>query len=286
MKEIARAQRFGVRPSGWVSGIAITFLSLALVGAASASAEGVRTDNGGPPILKHSTDLGLVDPASAIEITLWLKLRDEKGLDSTIAAQRQKGAAFLSGAQIDSQLAPTAASVADVSRFLKSQGLKVAAVGPHNLFVRAEGTVGLVQSALGVEVHQYRLKEMTFRASPTEATLPPAIAQLVASVSGLSSLAPMPNVAHAVLGLRSQPNIARQSDAEGLRANPIKLAAGANGLVFSAQCFLPPTSVSFGGGGSAQRMRAIATVRTSETPRKGRLHHAAISRAMCKPPTT
>jgi subtilase family serine protease len=249
MKEIARAQRFGVRPSGWLSGIAITFLSLALVGAATASTEGVRTDSGGPPILKHSTDLGLVDPASAIEITVWLKLRDEKGLDSTIAAQRDKGAPFLSGAQIDAQLAPTAASVADVSRFLKSQGLKVAAVGPHNLFVRAEGTVGLVQSALGVEVHQYRLKDMTFRASPTEATLPPAIAPLVASVSGLSSLAPMPNIAHAVLGLRSQPNIARQSDAEGLRANPIKLAAGANGLFFSAQCFLPPTSVSFSGGG-------------------------------------
>jgi subtilase family serine protease len=249
MKEIARAQRFGVRPSGWLSSIAVTFLSSALVGAASASAEGVRTDSGGPPIIKHSTDLGLVEPASAIEITLWLKLRDEKGLDSTIAAQRETGAPFLSGAQIDAQLAPTAASVADVSRFLKSQGLKVTAVGPHNLYVRAEGTVGLVQSVLGVEVHQYRLKDMTFRASPTEAKLPPAIAPMVASVSGLSSLAPMPNVAHAVLGLRSQPNIARQTDAEGLHAAPIKLAAGANGLVFSAQCFLPPTSVSFSGGG-------------------------------------
>ena len=64
MKEIARAQRFGVRPSGWVSGIAITFLSLALVGAASASSRRGHTDSGGPPILKHSTDLGLVDPAS------------------------------------------------------------------------------------------------------------------------------------------------------------------------------------------------------------------------------
>ncbi len=249
MKEIARPQRFGVRPSGWLSGIAITFLSLALVGAASASAEGVRTDRGGPPILKHSTDLGLVDPASAIEITLWLKLRDEKALDGALAAQRDQGTPFLSGAQIDAQLAPTAANVADVSQFLKSQGLKVTGVGPHNLFVRAAGTVGVVQSALSVEVHQYRLKDMTFRASPKVATLPPAIAPLVASVSGLSSLAPMPNVSHAVMGLRSQPNVSRQTDPEGLRASPIKLAAGANGLIFSAQCFLPPTSVSFSGGG-------------------------------------
>lgn len=229
--------------------VAVTLLGSTLAAAAIASVDHAAT--GGPAIIKQATDLGPVDRSTPIEITVWLKLRNESALESTLAAQRDKGAPFLSDAQIDAQMAPTATSVAAVSNFLTSRGLKVTAVGPHNLFVRAAGTVDVVQSSLRVEVHEYRLKEMTFRASPMGVTLPDDIAPLVASVSGLSNLAAMPNVARNVLGLRAQANIARASDAEGLRPNPINAGAGSNGLVFSPQCFLPPTSVSFSGGGAS-----------------------------------
>ena len=147
-------------------------------------------------------------------------------------------------------------------------------VGPHNLFVRAEGTVGLVQSALGVEVHQYRLKDMTFRASPTEATLPPAIAPLVASVSGLSSLAPMPNIAHAVVGLRSQTSRVKTTPRA---CAPIHQVGGRcqRWLLRAVFPCLRPASAS-AAAESAQLNPAMLRS-TSETPR-GRLHHAAISR--------
>lgn len=234
-----------------IARVAATCLGVALSSTTFAAADGARTSGPAPLLIKHSTDLGAVDPSSSIEITMWLKLRDEKALDATLTAQRDNGAAFLSSAQIDALHAPTAASVADVSRFLTARGLRVTGVGPHNLFVKAAGTVDLIQSTLGVEVHQYQLKDMTFRASAKSAALPAEIAPMVASVSGLSNLNPTPNIAHAVMGLRSKPNIARQGDAEGVPTGRVKFsaAAGSNGLVFASQCFLPPTTQSFSGGG-------------------------------------
>src|ERR1700723_142392 len=249
MKELARVPRTEAISTGWLRAIAISVISSALGGATLAAVDNARYGSSGPPIIKRSIDLGPVDRSTPIEITLWLRLRDEAALDSALSAQRDKGAPFLSDAQIDTQLAPAAMDVAAVIRFLQSQGLKVTAVGQHNLFVRAAGTVERVQSAFRVEMHQYRLNDITYRATPTSATLPPEIAPLITSVSGLSSLAANPNVARSVLGLRAQVNVARQTDAESLKPDPIPLAAGANGLIFSAQCFLPPTSVSLSAAG-------------------------------------
>jgi subtilase family serine protease len=250
MKAIAR-EGAEVKPFKSIVGIAATALSMVVTGTTLAAAEGARTSMNAPVLLKHSTDLGAVDASSMIEITLWLKLRDEQALDAALAGQRDHGAPFLSSAQIDAQHAPSAASVADVSRYLQAQGLSITGVGPHNLFVKASGSVGLIQRTLGVDVHEYQLKDMTFRASAKRATLPAEIAPMVASVSGLSGPAPQPNIARAVMGVRSRPNIARASDAEGIANKGMKFSAsaGANGLVFAAQCFLPPVRESFSGGG-------------------------------------
>jgi subtilase family serine protease len=251
MKAISR-QEADVNPFRSIVGIAATCLSMALTGTTLAAADGAGSNSNAPLLIKHSTDLGAVDPSSTIEITMWLKLRDEKALDEALAAQRDNGAPFLSSAQIDAQLAPTAASAADVSRFLTARGLTVTGIGPRNMFVKASGSVDLIQRTLGVEVHDYQLKNnMTYRASARRATLPAEIAPMVAAVSGLSGPAPQPNIARAVMGLRAKPNIARQADAEGLPSNFVKIAAagGSDGLVYASQCFLPPISKSFSGGG-------------------------------------
>jgi subtilase family serine protease len=251
MKAIAH-QRAEVKPFKSILAIAVTCLSMAVTGTTLAAADSARIGGPAPLLIKHSTDLGAVDPASTIEITMWLKMRDEKALDDALTAQRENGAPYLSNAQIDSQLAPTAASVTNVSQYLTSHGLKVTGVGPHNLFVKASGSVGLIQSTLGVEVHEYQLKNMTtYRASAKSATVPAEIAPLVASVSGLSNLNPQPNIARAVMGVRAKPNISRAADAEGIMSKPMRFSAsaGADGLVFAAQCFLPPISKSFSGGG-------------------------------------
>jgi len=249
MKAIARAR--AARSRGWFLGLLAVTTSSMLAATAPAALGAPRLDGGAPRIIQYSTDLGPVAASTRMEITLWLKLREAQGLDGLLAAQRAGTARYLSQAQIDAQYSPAAKDVATVSEFLKSQGFTVTGVGPHNLFVRASGTVEQVQRTLQVELHQYRLKEMTFRASPKGARVPAEIAAMVAAVGGLSDLRPKPYVIRTAQLKQAHTNIARQTDGEGLPPSPRPLGENANGIYYSNQCFDGVTSVSFSGNGAS-----------------------------------
>src|SRR6516165_7710001 len=136
----------------WAALLIATCLTTVAVPAAAAPAAG------GPPLLSHATDLGPVSASSPIEVTVWLRLHDEKGLNDTLAAQESGRAAYLSDERIRAQHAPSAADVATVSAFLKAQELAVTEVGQDNLYVKASGTAARVQSAFQVELHQYSFR--------------------------------------------------------------------------------------------------------------------------------
>ena len=206
--------------------------------------------NGAPALISRATDLGPVSRSSPIQISVWLKPHDDAGLEQTLSAQRQGGAAWLSEEQIQARFAPAAADVAAVIGYLKSQGLTVTEVGPHNLFVKAAGTAKTVQSAFKVELHQYSLQGTTFRANTTSPTLPDRLSPLVASIGGLTDRGAQPNVVRPNAHLRVKQGGTHPSDAESMRPKPIRLGAKSNGLVFSAQCFYGPTTVSFSGNGA------------------------------------
>ena len=212
----------------------LVFVS-ALVATAAAS---------GQSLLSRATDLGPVNAANSIEVTLWMKLHDQQSLDALVAAQQAGKAGYLSPDQVRAQHAPSHEEVAKVADFLKTQGFTVTGFGQDNMFVRATATVGRVQSEFNVELHQYNLNGRTFRASSRKASLPPALAGLVSSVSGLSDLAPEPQVARRV-PKSAVGSVNRQTDAEGIRAQPVPLNAQSNGIFFSAQCFYQLTSLNF-----------------------------------------
>jgi len=110
--------------------------------------------------------------------------------------------------------------------------------------VKATATVERVQSEFNVELHQYDLAGRTFRASKRRATLPSELVPLVSAVGGLSDMAPEPQVARRA-GKQAFASVKRQAEAEGIHSQPRPLNAGSNGLLFSAQCFYPPTQVNF-----------------------------------------
>jgi subtilase family serine protease len=235
-------------PSRKSTHCAAVFLAVGASIGALAHAGGVA--NGAPALISRATDLGPVSRSSPIQITVWLKAHDNAGLEQTLSAQHDGSAAWLSEEQIQSRFAPAASDVAAVSSFLKSQGLTVTEVGPHNLFVKAAGTATTVQSAFKVELHQYSLQGTTFRANTTSPTLPDRLAPLVASIGGLTDRGAKPNIVRPSAHVRANQNAMRPSDAEGMRPKPVRVDAKSNGLVFAAQCFYPPTSVSFTGNGA------------------------------------
>jgi len=245
MKATALARGFGAsfRRRPRAASMIAAGLSV-LAGAAAAAA------SGGPPLLAHATDLGPVSASSPVEVTVWLKLHDEQGLDNTLEAQQSGKAAYLTNAQIQAQHAPSAGDVAKVSAFLKGQGLKVTGVGQGNLFVKASGTAGRVERAFQVELHHYNFRGRDFRASNRSATLPADLAPLVTSVGGLSTLGAQPYIARRSGKLAAKFQLMRQNDAEGAPPRRMTLKGRPNGLVFSPQCIYGEDSVSFSGNGA------------------------------------
>ncbi|HSY14487.1 MAG TPA: S53 family peptidase [Jatrophihabitantaceae bacterium] len=193
-------------------------------------------------LLSQATDLGPVDGASPVEITVWMKLHDQPGLDAMVAAQQAGKGSYLSMEQVRAQHAPSSADVAKVEAYLKSQGFKVSAP-QDNLYVKASATAARVESTFQVELHQYELYGRTFRASERGATVPPDLVPLVAAVGGLSSLGAEPQIAR--VGRNASSSVHTTADAEGVRPEPVRFDAQSNGLVFSAQCFYGTTTQSF-----------------------------------------
>ena len=202
--------------------------------------------SGRPSLLSRATDLGPVTAASPIEITVWMKLHDQPGLDALVASQQAGKGEYLSMPQVRAQHAPSAADVAKVAAYLEAQGFQVSPAR-DNLYVKASATVARVQSTFQVELHQYDLYGRTFRASARSATLPPELVPLVAAVGGLSSLGAEPQIAQ--VGRKGATSIHTAADAEGLAQQGVPFNAQSNGLFFSAQCFFGTTTQSFSGGG-------------------------------------
>jgi subtilase family serine protease len=209
--------------------------------------------NAAPALLAHATDLGTVDPSIPVQITVWLKMRNDDALQDEGSSRHGGAARVLSDEQVEERHAPRKADVAKVSGFLKSRGLSVTEVGPHNFFVKATGSAAVVDSAFAVQLHRYSFRGSTFRASQARPALPDAIAPLVVSVGGLSDLGAKPNAIRASSPANIGPsrNIARTADAEGMKPKVYPLSAGAAGLIFATQCFYPSTTISFTGDGAS-----------------------------------
>lgn len=225
-----------------------TFARVAmLIAACLCAAAASAAAPGRPSLLSRATDLGPVNGASPIEITLWMKLRDQQGLDALTASQQAGNGSYLTMEQLRAQHAPSAAEAAKVAAFLKAQGFEVSPT-QDTLYVKATASAGRVESVFKVDLHQYQLGSgRTFRSSNTKATLPAEIQPLVAAVGGLSTLGAEPQIARAVRTGATSTHTA--AEAEGLAPQGVPFNAQSNGLYFAAQCFYGTTSESFSGNG-------------------------------------
>jgi subtilase family serine protease len=231
---------------GWRAPVVAAFLATVITNAAAGVPPHASVGDVTTGMLSHAIDLGPMGSTSPIDLTVWLKIRDSAGLDRALAVQRTTGVGWLSEAQIDELHAPAAFDVGAVSTFLQARGLLVTSVGPHDIFVKARGTVAAVDAAFKVQLHQYMVRGTTFHASSARPTLPASIAPLVVSVGGLSDMPATPTIVTSHLSLGASSNVKHMSDVFGMPRNLAPLSsAGPGGSLFSAQCFYPPTTQSF-----------------------------------------
>jgi len=172
-----------------------SFLAVAgalAAGSQASAATWTSTATAAIPLVK-AVDLGPLATNAPLRIAVALKLPDASALRRLVEEQNTPGSAqygkLLTPAQFNAQYAPTNASVATVSQYLRNHGFTNIAVEPNHLFITAHGTTAQVQSAFNTKLERFSQRGRTVFVNTQPAQVPAALSGVVLSVLGLNNVA-------------------------------------------------------------------------------------------------
>lgn len=212
--------------------------TLGLAAATTSAVEARTIANNTPAAVRDARDLGPAVPSESISVTLWLQAPSSAAAADELIRELYDASSprfhrWLSQAEADALLAPSAAQAAAVGKYLTDHRLRVTAVDEGRYYVRAEGTIADVQRAMHVSIHDYARGGRTFRANAADPVIDEPAGSIVAAVSGLTE--------HHML-----PHSVRRVDPDtGVQLAPTPLASVPAGGFFSAQCFREPEEHAF-----------------------------------------
>ncbi|HEY0565008.1 MAG TPA: S53 family peptidase, partial [Terriglobales bacterium] len=187
-----------------------------------------------PAFVRSSPDLGAVNPSSRMSVTLILKHQNPEALDvflSQVSDPSSKNyLQFLSPQEYKAQFAAAPQTLTAAKNFFTSHGLTV--TSSDNDSVTASGTAAAVQSAFGVQIHNFKVKGVVQRGNLNNPTVPDTFAASVDAVVGLSQ--------H-----QMSPSHLFPHSPDGKQIGKQKVNAKSNGAFFPAQCIGPVKTVSF-----------------------------------------
>ncbi|MHB8571889.1 MAG: S53 family peptidase [Candidatus Dormibacteria bacterium] len=171
--------------------VALLALSLGPV-ATSIPAEAVALPGSVPPVAALGTVTGAADPSQVLDLSVALRLADQSGLDRLVHDQYTPGSPdfhrFLDPVTFGRRFGASDSSVSAVSAALAGMGFTVKPVAPNHLTVDFSGTVGMAESAFGVDMLSFRFADgRTFVANTDQVRLPRALAANVTQLVGLST---------------------------------------------------------------------------------------------------
>ena len=143
----------------------------------------------------HSARVGAVPAGRSITVTVSLAGRDSAGLADFLKQVADPASAqykhYLTVQQFADRFGASQADIAQVTAYLKGQGLTVAKPTANRLSVQASGTAAQVQKAFGTSLATYHdaAAKRDFFANSAAPVLPAAIAAAVTDVAGLSDYA-------------------------------------------------------------------------------------------------
>jgi len=209
-------------------GVVVAHLLLATLVLPMASFADTVISNSVPPYLAKASNLGPEDPSRVISITIRLAQHDRGGRDALLrqlydrqSSQFQK---WLTPEQYAARFAPSSQDAAKVQEFLKSQGLTVTATNKFNYTITAQGRVGDIQKAFGVQINRFIFNGEQRYSNVNNPSIPVQLAGIVGSVGGLHQVLMKP---HHVMPL----------DAGTLQIKHGPGAAGGGQLYFEYQCY-------------------------------------------------
>jgi pseudomonalisin len=155
----------------------------------------VRAEN---QVASQSVNLG---ETVHVSVVLQRDAAVEAAFEAMLKEQVTPGSAmyhrWLTPQQVGTLFGPTQHDVAAVSAWLTSQGLKVDAVTPDAMTVKAEGTVAAVGSAFRTSFGYFEVGGQARMSVISEPAIPAALAAVVGSVQGLTAV-PLRPMSHRV----------------------------------------------------------------------------------------
>ena len=239
-----KVRRAGSRTRLYSSAI----FAMALAAPAAAHAAATYTiANNTPKLIQSGTLLGAADPASVIDVTLWLNLHNRSELDAVTKALYDPTSPryrhWLDRETLVARYAPTADEIKQVSAFAISKGLSITLVDKANFFVRTRGTVAAMERAFNVTISRYATKAGTIRANASDPQIADPAGALIRSVGGLDSSGYTHPLAQQTALLPPKGGAAGKSSV----VSPNVAAAAPT--AYTSACFKSPTTEAFSSSG-------------------------------------
>jgi len=149
-----------------------------------------------PSVLARSSVTGAPDPGQIVHFTIGLAPRYPAELqafcDSVSNPASPIYRQFMTPQQVGENFGASASDVANVTGFLKSEGIKIELSAPNRMAMICQGTVSQLEQAFGTKIENYKGPDesgvmVAFRANATPLTVPSGISKVLTCVSGLST---------------------------------------------------------------------------------------------------
>jgi len=168
----------------------IASLAIALCGAAGAGAAGRAQVQGRSPLAKPWALLAATPAAAEVRFSIGMQLKNRSGAIQFEQAVSEPSSSeyrdFLTARKWERRFAPRRSAVAEVSEWLRSQGITVTAVTPDRMTIEAEGSAAAVEQAFGAKLGQYRRGAAEVRLASGSLTVPSSIAPLISGIIGVN----------------------------------------------------------------------------------------------------
>lgn len=173
-------------------------MTLASAGLAHADPGGRKVITKAPDWAAHTQRTGTPPASGMLHLSMVLNLKDAPGAEAFAEAvsdpDSPDSGKYLTAAQWRSRFAPSDADAKAVSDWLRSSGFTVTGSPANHRLISFDGSVAAVNSAFGAQLASFAKGGAQVTANSADATVPDAVAPLVAGIAGLdSSLQAKPN---------------------------------------------------------------------------------------------
>jgi hypothetical protein len=241
---VASAVGFGVNASG--AGAAQKGAAHARIARAARAGQTAYAETPLPVRNGTAQNLGAENTSQTIRLAIGLRpphmAAEQKFLGAIQSKHSPLFHQFLTTSQWTARFGPTPAAQQAVVAWAQQAGLTVTHTYANRLIIDLSGSVGAIESALNVQINNYRMGSSTFFANAGAPTLPSGLSDVVRSIDGLSSLQTMYPASGGLQEPASAPYSAGPVVANGASAQ----ANGSRTKLLAAEANQPSSNITGG----------------------------------------